>query len=64
MAEDGNKYVNIIGTIKYYEKDTKIGLQYKINGNTFEFNALEFNGVPQDMFIYGVLIKKIYEENN
>lgn len=64
VAEDGHKYVNIVGTIKYYEKDTKMALQYKINGNSFELNALEFNDIPQNLFIYGALMQKMYEKNN
>lgn len=62
--DKGDKYVNITGTIKYYERDTKIILQYKINGNTFELNAIEFNDVPQNFFVYEALIEKMYMESN
>lgn len=63
VAKDGNKYVNITGTVKYYERDTEIALQYKINGNSFELNALEFNGVPQNLFMYGALMEEMYQES-
>lgn len=62
VAEDGNKYVNIVGTIKYHEKDIRMALQYKINGNKFELNALEFNDIPQNLLMYGALIEKMYEK--
>lgn len=60
-AEDGNKYVNISGKIEYYKKETNILLQYKVSNSSFEFNALEFNGIPQNIFIYNALIEKMYE---
>lgn len=60
-AEDGNKYINISGKIEYYKKETNILLQYKVKDNSFEFNALEFNDIPQNIFIYNALIEKMYE---
>lgn len=40
-----------------------IVLQYKINDDsdgTFEVQALEFDGVPQNIFVYSQLIKAMY----
>lgn len=60
-AEDGNIYVNIKGTILYQEKEIEALIQYRVNGESFKLNALEFNGIPQNMFMYSVLINKMYE---
>lgn len=61
-ADDGNMYVNVKGTILYQEKEIEALIQYKVNGDTFEFNALEFNEIPQNMFMYSGLINKMYEK--
>lgn len=61
-ADDGNVYVNVKGTILYQEKEIEAIIQYKVNKDTFEFNALEFNEIPQNMFMYFGLINKMYEK--
>ena len=49
VAEDGNNYVNISGDITYAGKPIKALLQFKVNKDeTFEYNALEYNGVVQN----------------
>lgn len=61
-AEDGNIYVNIKGNILFQEKEIEALIQYKVNGDTFELSALEFNEIPQNMFMYYGLINKMYEK--
>jgi len=60
-ADDGNIYVNVKGSIMLHEKEVEALIQYKVDGDYFELNALEFNGVPQNMFMYSGLIDKMYE---
>lgn len=60
-AEDGFTYVNIRGEISFHDKPVTMTLQYKLDGNSFYFNALEFNDIPQNSFMYFALIEKIYE---
>lgn len=63
VADDNNTYVNVIGEITYLGDDTKVLIQYKlINDSSFEFYALEFNGVPQDMTTYIALMNSMYAE--
>lgn len=62
VAKDGNKYVNIKGNINYRDKTIKMLLQYKVDGNNFELQALEFNGIPQNLFIYSALMTKMLGE--
>jgi hypothetical protein len=51
-GDDGSNYVNINGDITYHEKPVRALIQYKLNDDkTFEFNALEFNDVPQNGII-------------
>ena len=60
---DGITYVNITGSILYNDSKVKMLLQYKINDDdTFELQALEFNGEPQNILTYNTLIKAMYNE--
>lgn len=61
-AEDGNIYVNVKGNILYQDKEIEALIQYKVNEDSFKFSALEFNGIPQNMFMYSGLISKMYEK--
>jgi len=61
-AEDGSNYVNISGDITFHEKPVRALIQYKLNEDeTFEFNALEFNDVPQNGLIAMGLQQKMCE---
>ena len=64
IAADGNHYVNVKGDIMYMDKKIEALLQYKVDikSNTFEFHALEFNGIPQNVIVYSALISKMYGE--
>lgn len=61
-GEDGSNYVNISGDITFHEKSVRALIQYKLNKDeTFEFNALEFNDVPQNALIAMGLQTKMCE---
>jgi hypothetical protein len=55
--------VNIKGDLSFANKPVEGAIQFLIskNGNSFEFNALEFNGVPQSTLIGIGLIQKMCE---
>jgi len=61
-ADDGNTYVNVEGDIEYLEKPVRALLQFLIEGEQFEYNALEFNGVPQDPLTAMALLEVMCEE--
>ncbi|MGL4997987.1 MAG: hypothetical protein ACRC5T_03215 [Cetobacterium sp.] len=62
ISDDGNSYVNITGIILFHEKEVEILIQYKVNkDDSFEFNALEFNEIPQIFLMYSGLLEKMYE---
>lgn len=63
-SANGMTFVNIKGDITYAEKPISATIQFIINKKkgTFEFNALEFNKVPQmDIMALG-LINKMCQE--
>lgn len=49
LAEDGTRFVNIRGRVKWQDKPVTALLQFKIDvvNGTFEYGALELNEVPQ-----------------
>ncbi len=62
IGDDGNTYVNVEGTIQYMSKDVQAVIQFRLDGSddTFEINALEFNGIPQSEVMLYALIEKMY----
>ena len=49
VAGDGNNYVNVVGDIEYDNKPVKALLQFQVNEDErFQYNALEYNGMPQN----------------
>ena len=63
IADDGHTYVNAEGKITYMEKEVNAAIQFRIykETNTFEINAFEINGVPQNNFMLYGLLSKMYE---
>lgn len=60
-ATDGNTYVNVTGSINVGDEPTQVLLQYRVNeDNSFAFNALELDGVPQNNMMYFSLIEAMY----
>lgn len=62
-SEDGVKFVNIEGKILFMDKEVDALLQYTVSkdNTSFEYSALELNGVPQSNLIYLGLIESMYE---
>lgn len=62
-SEDGEKFVNIEGRILFMDKEVDALLQYTISADntSFEYSALELNGVPQSNLIYLGLIESMYK---
>ena len=62
-ATKGKTLVNATRKITYMEKEITAAMQFVVNveAGTFELSALEFNGIPQNALIRGVLIKKMFE---
>lgn len=62
-SEEGKKFVNIEGSVYFMDKEVDALLQYKISedNTSFEYSALELNGVPQSNLIYLGLIESMYE---
>jgi hypothetical protein len=64
-ADDGNDYVNITGGITYDDKPIEAAIQYKVvSEERFEFNALEFNGIPQNPLVADTLLTAMCEEDS
>ena len=64
-AEDGNNYVNITGGITYDNKPVEALIQYQVvSEERFEFNALEFNDIPQNAIVAGSLLTAMCEEGS
>jgi len=62
LGNDRNKYVNVTGSISYMQEEVRALMQFKLNvkNNSFEINALEFNGIPQNRLILTALLDKMY----
>lgn len=58
---DGGSYVNISGDITYEERPARALVQFAVNSNTgsFQFNALEINGVPMSNLMGIGLLSKM-----
>ena len=66
IADDGNKYVNVTGSMTYMEKEVVGKLQFKINeeNSTFEINAFEINGLPQNRLMLAGLLSKMFDDGS
>ena len=62
ISEDGQKFVNIEGRLTYAEKEVDGIIQFFVNDDRFEFSALEFNEVPQNVLIANALLVKMCEQ--
>lgn len=63
VAEDGNDYVNVRGRISYAGEPADAVVQYAVDPETgsFQVNAFEINGLPQNELMYLELVAKMYE---
>jgi len=60
-TEDGQDIVNIYGGMTYSDKAVEGVVQFFVNkkNNSFEYNAFEMNGIPQNQLIAGLLLKEM-----
>ena len=61
ISQDGETLVNIEGRLTYAEKEVDGVIQFLVNDDRFEFSALEFNEVPQNVLIANALLVKMCE---
>ena len=63
ISSEGQRFVNVKGSILYANERVEAAIQFLIDydNGTFEYNACEFNGVPQTNFMFQALLGKIYE---
>lgn len=61
QSDQGVKFVNIRGEMTYMNKPVEGLVQFRINsdGNTFNYQAFEMNGIPQNNMIAMQLISKM-----
>ena len=60
IAEGNIKFVNVSGKMTYMEKPVTADIQFILKGEkSFEFNALEFNEIPQNKLMAGALFTKM-----
>ena len=66
QSDDGVKFVNITGEMTYMEKPVKGVVQFRIgeDGKSFNYQAFELNGIPQNQFVAMALIRKMCDSNN
>ena len=58
----GKTLVNATGKITYMDKEVKAEIQFIVNkdNGTFNMNAFEMNGIPQNVFMVAGLINKMF----
>ena len=61
ITEEKQKFVNIEGMMTVAGKEVKALLQFFVDDETFQYYALEFNGVPQNNLIALGLLSKMCE---
>lgn len=63
VATTGQEFVNIYGDITYYDKPVRALIQFVIykDKGTFDLQAVEFNGVPQNALISMAVLQKMCE---
>ena len=63
VADDGNTYVNIFGEVLYFGEPADLTVQFVVNDDdTYEFYAIEMDGVPYDFHLYFELVIRSYED--
>ena len=59
VADNNQEFVNIKGRITLSGKEVDALIQFFVNDNRFKYNALEFNGVPQNNLMAMGLLSKM-----
>ena len=61
VSDEGVKFVNLSGEVSYADKPVHGVIQFSVDGNSFQYRALEFNGVPQSQLLAAGLLAKMCE---
>jgi hypothetical protein len=63
IGEDYNVYVNINGTLLYYNEEAWMALQYYVDTveMRFEYIAFEIDGIPQGYYDYLELLELVFD---
>ena len=61
ITEEKQKFVNIKGMMTVAGKEVEALLQFFVDDETFQYIALEFNGIPQNNLIAMGLLSKMCE---
>ena len=65
-SSGGQSFVNIEGDITFSDKPVRALLQFMVNEDegSFNFNAIEFNDIPQNKLLAMGMLKKMCESAN
>jgi hypothetical protein len=58
-TDGGQKFVNVEGDITYQDAPVRALLQFTIEGDQFQFQAFEMNGVPSPNIVAAGLMQKM-----
>lgn len=63
VTDEKQAFVNVSGDITFADKPVRAVVQFMVDKDkdTFQYNAFEINGVPQNMFIAAALLEKMCE---
>ena len=66
VSDDNVRFVNVTGGILYYEKDAELAVQFIVDekDGSFQYNACEIDGVPQNNLVVWGLFETIYDSDS
>lgn len=66
VSEDGERFVNVKGRILYFDKEAELAVQFIVDekNGTFQYNACEIDGAPQNNFVFWNLLESIYNDDS
>jgi len=64
LSDADERFVNVKGEITYYDENAEIVVQFIVdeNNKSFQYNACEINGVPQNNLVFWNLLETIYND--
>lgn len=64
VDENGRKVVNFYGGCLYYDEEIDVTVQFLFSSDEsqFEVYAVEFNDIPQNIFVINGLLETVYED--
>lgn len=62
LSDDNVRFVNVKGGILYYDEEAELVVQFFVDETTesFQYNACEINGIPQNNLVFWSLLETIY----